>query len=238
MTLFAGHPSLRLLLVTAAAGTLKALGPGVTHAAAPAAQAPASVVLPAPRRDSSHSLERALATRRSVREFRAAPLALEQVSQLLWAAQGEVSTGGHRTAPSAGALYPLEVYLAAGKVSDLAAGVYRYRPAEHRLALVAAGDLRRDFAAAALHQGWIETAAAVVVIAAAERRTTGKYGERGVRYVQLEAGHAAQNVLLQAVAVGAGATVVGAFSDDAVHALAGLKKDERALYLIPVGVPR
>lgn len=235
--MFATHSSLRLLVVTAAAGTLKALGLGTTaHAAAPNVEA--NVVLPTPRRDSSYSLERALAARRSVREFRAAPLELADAGQLLWAAQGEVSRGGGRSAPSAGALYPLELYLAAGDVRDLAPGIYRYSPAQHRITLVAAGDRRRDLARAALGQGWIAQAAAILVVAAIERRTTVKYGERGVRYVHIEAGHAAQNVLLQAAALGLGATPVGAFRDAEVHEIVGARRDERALYLLPVGKPR
>ena len=234
--MLASHSSLRLLLVTAAAGTLRALGPGVPAQAAP--QVETSFALPAARRDSSHSLERALAARRSVREFRTVALDLQEVSQLLWAAQGAISRDGRRTAPSAGALYPLEVYLAAGNVRGLAPGVYRYESGAHRLALVAAGDQRSNIAAAALHQRWLADAAVVMVITGVERRTTVKYGERGVRYVLLEAGHAAQNVLLEAVALGLGATPVGAFSDAEVEKLVGARRGERALYLVPVGKPR
>ena len=197
-----------------------------------------ALTLPEPRRDSAYPLERALAERRSLREFRDAPLRLEELAQLLWAAQGQVTRSGHRTAPSAGALYPLELFVAAGNVQDLAAGVYRYQPSLHRLALVAEGDRRKPLVAAAWGQRWLAQAPAILVIAGVERRTTAKYGVRGVRYVHLEAGHAAQNALLQAVALGLGATVVGAFSDAEVKAAAALPEDAQPLYLIPVGRPR
>jgi SagB-type dehydrogenase family enzyme len=196
-----------------------------------------AVELPQARRDSGYALERALSERRSVREFRDAPLRLEELAQLAWAAQGQRG-GGRRTAPSAGALYPLELFVVAGNVQQLAAGVYRYEPARHRLVLVAAGDRRRSLAGPAWAQTWIADAPAIVLVAGIERRTTGKYGSRGVRYVHMEAGHAAQNVLLQAVALDLGATVVGAFSDAAVHEAAGLEAGAQPLYLIPVGRPR
>jgi SagB-type dehydrogenase family enzyme len=197
-----------------------------------------ALTLPEPRRDSAFPLERALSERRSVREFRDTPLRLEELAQLVWAAQGRVTQSGHRTAPSAGALYPLELFVVAGNVQDLAAGVYRYQPSLHGLAPLAEGDRRKQLVEAAWGQRWLAQAPAIVVIAGVERRTTGKYGARGVRYVHLEAGHAAQNVLLQAVALGLGATVVGAFSDAEVKAVAALRADEQPLYLIPVGRPR
>jgi SagB-type dehydrogenase family enzyme len=200
--------------------------------------AAADVPLPGPRRASAFSLEGALAGRHSVREYKAAALSLEELGQLAWAAQGVLDRSGRRTAPSAGATYPLQLFVVAGNVEGLAPGVYRYQPALHRLAHVADGERRKALAQAALGQQWIEQAAAVFAIAALERRTTGKYGQRGVRYVHMEAGHAAQNLLLQAVALGLGAAPVGAFGDAEVHAVVGLDSDARALYLIPVGQPR
>lgn len=190
--------------------------------------------LPEPQRSSRHSLEQALAQRRSVREFAAAPLRLEELAQLAWAAQGATG-GGHRTAPSAGGLYPLELSVVVGNVAGLAPGVYRYEPDAHRLARTAEGDRRAQLAAAAYRQRWIAEAPAVFVIAGAEQRTTGKYGERGVRYVQMEAGHAGENLLLQATALGLGATVVGAFDDEGVRSLTALPAAARPLSLIPVG---
>jgi SagB-type dehydrogenase family enzyme len=209
------------------------LAPGV---AVP--EQPHTVALPAARRDGGVTLERALSERRSVREFRAAALSLAEVSQLLWAAQGVTARGGYRTAPSAGALYPLELYAVAARVEQLAPGVYRYDPAGHRLALVGGEDRGVELARAAYGQTWISTAPVILVLAGVERRTTRKYGRRGERYVLLEAGHAAQNALLQAVALGLGATVVGAFDDERVRESLGLETGERPLYLIPVGRPR
>ena len=202
------------------------------------AQRALSLTLPEPRRDGAFPLERALSERRSVREFGDAPLRLEELAQLVWAAQGQVAPGGHRTAPSAGALYPLELVVVAGNVRDLPAGVYRYQPSLHRLAPIEEGDRRQQLVEAAWGQRWLAQAPAILVIAAVERRTTAKYGARGVRYVHMEAGHAAQNALLQAIALGLGATVVGAFGDAEVKAAAALPEDAQPLYLIPVGRPR
>ena len=193
-----------------------------------------SVSLPGPRPASAVSVEEALASRRSVRDFADAGLNLGDTAQLLWAAQGITHSEGLRTAPSAGALYPLEVYLIAGRVATLPAGIYRYDPRRHQLVPTVSGDRRRELTLAALHQSWIADAPAVVVIAAVFRRTSTKYGGRGERYVHIEAGHAAENVCLQAVALGLGTTIVGAFSDAEVKRLLGLSEEE-PLLLIPVG---
>ena len=194
------------------------------------------ISLPAPRQDSGFSLERALHERRSVREFSKAALTQEEVSQLLWAAQGITSREGLRTAPSAGALYPLELYLAAGNVQNLDPGIYKYVPAGHKLKKIMAGDQRRELAAA-LSQDCVANAAAVLVFTAVERRTTRKYGSRGVRYMHIEVGHAAQNVFLQATALGLGAVVVGAFDDDRLRETLKLPEGEAPLYLMPLGRP-
>lgn len=194
------------------------------------------ISLPPPRIDSAWSVERALLQRRSIREFRPEPLTLADLSQLLWAAQGVADVrGGLRTAPSAGATYPLEISVVAGEVHDLAPGVYRYLPARHAVARVLAGDIRQDLAAAAIGQAWVRLGAVVLVIAAVYDRTTGRYGDRGVRYVNMEAGHAAQNVYLQAVALGIGTVVIGAFDDDWVRRILRLPARERPLYLLPLG---
>lgn len=195
------------------------------------------VSLPAPRLDSQTSVERALRSRRSVREFRRAPIALTEVSQLLWAAQGITHGDGFRTAPSAGALYPLELYLIAGEVTGLKAGVYRYEPGRNQLLKILNGDLRAPLAHAALDQSWIGNAAAALAFTAVPERTARKYGERGIRYIHMEIGHAAQNVLLEAIALDLGTAVVGAFIDEQVQTLLQLPKDQPVLYLIPVGKP-
>jgi SagB-type dehydrogenase family enzyme len=196
-----------------------------------------TISLPAPRQESDFSLERALRERRSVREFGKAALTPEEVSQLLWAAQGVTSRDGLRTAPSAGALYPLELYLVVGAVRDLDPGVYKYVPAGHKLMKVMTGDLRRPLAAAALGQDSVADAAAVLVFTAVEQRTTRKYGSRGARYVHIETGHAAQNVFLEATALGLAAVVVGAFDDEKVGEVLNLPQGETPLYLMPLGRP-
>ncbi len=184
------------------------------------------------------SLEEAIQLRRSVREFGRRTLALEDVSQLLWAAQGITARGGFRTAPSAGALYPLELYVVAGSVEGLSVGVYRYRPKTHELVHMTSGDLREPLASAALGQSPLRRAPAVLVIASVYKRTTGKYGQRGRRYVHIEVGHAAQNVYLQAAARGLGTVLVGAFDDEEVQNVLGLPPDHEPLGLMPVGRKR
>jgi SagB-type dehydrogenase family enzyme len=156
------------------------------------------IKLPKPRQDSTISVEKALKERRSVRDYKNESLTISEISQLLWSAQGITASGGLRTAPSAGALYPLEVYIIVGNVTNMKSGIYKYIPESHELVKVIAGDKRSELSNAALHQSPIKDAPAVIVISAVYERTTGKYGERGVRYVHMEVGHAAQNILLQA----------------------------------------
>ncbi len=194
-----------------------------------------TVTLPAPGAGSGVPVEQALARRRSVRDFADAPLTVQELSTVLWAAQGRSHARGYRTAPSAGALFPLELYVLAGNVSGLAPGVYKYQSAAHELVRRGDGDLRADAARAALGQSWIADGQAIVVIAAVFRRTTARYGRRGMRYVHMEAGHAAQNVYLQATALDLGTTVVGAFDDSRIHALVGMARDESPLSLMPLG---
>jgi SagB-type dehydrogenase family enzyme len=193
--------------------------------------------LPPPREDGKTSVERALRQRRSMREFSEAPLSIQEVSQLLWAAQGVTDEQGLRTAPSAGALYPLEVYVVVGSVRDLPEGVYKYQPKTHRLKRISKGDKRPQLASAALGQSYVKNNAVLLVFSAVEKRTTGKYGRRGIRYIHMEAGHAAQNVYLQAGALGLGTVTVGAFEDDRVRRIMKMSEEERPLYLMPVGKP-
>jgi SagB-type dehydrogenase family enzyme len=191
------------------------------------------IPLPAPARSSKVALEETLYRRRSVREFSARPLTEQQIGQLLWAAQGITSSDGLRTAPSAGALYGLEIYVVTS------AGFYHYAPEGHQLERRSEDDLRPALCRAALDQESILGAGAVFVISAVYARIAAKYGkERGVRYAHLEAGHAAQNLLLQAVALGLGGVSVGAFRDEQVQNVLSLPADQSPLYLIPIGVPR
>jgi SagB-type dehydrogenase family enzyme len=178
------------------------------------------------------SLEQALVQRRSVREFNDTPLTMQELGQLLWAAQGVTHEWGYRTAPSAGALYPLEVYVAT------ADGIFHYLPQGHKLSVSSHRDPRRALYEAALRQEPVRQAPAVFVVTAVYARTARKYGEeRSPRYVHLEAGHAAQNLLLEAVALSLGAVPIGAFHDEQVQAALGLPADHEPLYLIPVGHP-
>jgi SagB-type dehydrogenase family enzyme len=193
------------------------------------------VKLPAAKRDSKTSIEEAILGRRSAREYSDERLAIAELSQLLWAAQGITDPRGFRTAPSAGALYPLELYVASGNVSGLADGVYKFKPQGHELRRVAKGDKRSELSNAALGQSHVKNAAAVIIFSAVYERTTEKYGERGIRYVHMEVGHAAQNVYLQAVSSNLGVVFVGAFEDKAVKKIVKMSANERPLGLMPVG---
>jgi SagB-type dehydrogenase family enzyme len=196
-----------------------------------------SITLPAPSHSGPVSVEKALEQRRSIRKYQDTPLSLKEVSQLLWAAQGITSEQGYRTAPSAGALYPLEVYLVAGDVTDLPVGLYKYEPQTHNLVKIAGGDLRSELASAALGQSPVKDGAMVLVFTAVYERTTVKYGKRGVQYVHMELGHAGQNVYLQAVSLELGTVFIGAFYDDRVKDVLKLPDSEIPLGIMPVGKP-
>jgi SagB-type dehydrogenase family enzyme len=190
------------------------------------------VRLPAPRTEGSMSLEETLLRRRSLRSYyRNRPVSLQDMSQLFWAAQGVTVHWGGRTAPSAGGLYPLELYAATDR------GVFHYLVRRHHAKAIAQEDIRDALWTAGLAQHSLAMAPVIFVMTAIYQRTAGKYGDRAERYVQLEAGHAAQNLLLQAVALGLGAVVIGAFYDDQVTAALRLPQGEVPLYLIPVGHP-
>ncbi len=193
------------------------------------------VKLPKPKYDSDVSLEESLVKRRSIRDYTDEPLTPDDVSQLLWAAQGITADWGGRTAPSAGALYPIEVYVMVGNVHDLALGIYRYYPKIHEMVMIAEGDMRSNLASAALGQMSVKNGAIDLVFTAVYQRTTRKYGDRGIQYVHMEIGHAAQNICLQATAMGLGVVTIGAFHDEEVRRLLNLPKDEEPLYIIPVG---
>ena len=175
-----------------------------------------TIDLPAPRQASEWSLEETLVNRRSVRVYSEASLTWAEIGQLLWAAQGITRDWGARTAPSAGALYPLEIYILTAE------GLYHYVPQNHQVIALVDRDLRQALWEVSIKQDAIREAPAVFVIAAVYARTAGKYGERAERYVHLEAGHSAQNLLLQAVALGLGGVPIGAFYDDQVKDTLGL----------------
>jgi len=182
------------------------------------------------------SLEEVISKRRSRREFKGSPLTLEQISQILWAAQGITDGEGRRAAPSAGALYALDLYVAAGRqaVGGLTEGVHLYDPEGHALERILEGDVRQTLARLAV-QTFIAEAPVVLIITGEYERTSWKYGDRATRYVHMEAGHAAQNVYLQAEALGLGTVVAGSFQDEAVSQALGLPAGHRALYMMPIG---
>lgn len=194
-----------------------------------------SLELPTPSATGEMAVEEALRRRRSTRSFVRSPLTLEEISQLLWAAQGITAEDGGRTAPSAGALYPLEIYLVATEVTALEAGVYRHLIEPHRLHLLAAGDVRSRLTAAAWDQHWMDRAPAALVVTGVVERTAKEYGSRARRYVLMEVGAVTENVHLQATAIGLSTTFVGAFDDAKVTRLLGLRAGERPFAILPVG---
>jgi len=196
---------------------------------------PQFVKLPQPSLSGSVALEQALLLRRSIRTYSRDPLTVDDLTQLLWAAQGVTHSQGYRTAPSAGALYPLELYAVVGHVVGLPTGFYRYRCLEHALELRSARDLRPELCVAALNQRPVERAPVTFLVAAVYGRMTARYGSRGVRYVDMEAGHAAQNLCLQAVALDLKSVLIGAFHGDEIKKIVDLPDDEEPLVLAPVG---
>lgn len=194
-----------------------------------------TVKMPQPQYDSRSSVESAMLKRRSVRSYTDEPLTLSIISQLLWAAQGITHPRGFRTAPSAGALYPLEIYIVAAKVANLAAGIYKYKPRSHELLKIVKGDKRAELYQVALRQRSIKDAPVIMVFCAVYERTTGKYRKRGIRYVLIEVGHSSQNVCLQAVSLDLGTVTIGAFKDKKVSKVIGCEENEHPLYIMPIG---
>lgn len=190
------------------------------------------IALPKPNQSGSMPLEQAIAIRRSRRHFLPKSLSLEQIGQLAWAAQGQDESSKYRTTPSAGATYPLELFV----ITD--EGMFRYLPDKHSLEKLADQDLRSPLATAAWGQEFIQAAPLTLLIAAEFTRTTGHYGKRGIRYVYMEAGHAAQNIHLQAEALGLGSVAVGAFDDAAVSKVLSLPQNFDPLYMVAVGYYR
>jgi len=192
-----------------------------------------SMKLPKPKSSSQTSLEEAFLNRRSVRAFREDSPTLEETTPLLWAAQGVTEKWGGRTAPSAGALYPLEIHLLAGEIKGLEPGLYHYHPADHSIAQRKAKDLRGEVTEASLNQDQILKAPATLIITAIYERTTKKYGERGIRYVHMEVGSVCENIHLQAESLNLGTVWIGAFDDQEVKQVLGIA--EEPLAIMPVG---
>jgi SagB-type dehydrogenase family enzyme len=200
-----------------------------------------TIALPSPRYRGEMSVEQALSSRKTVRRFEEEAIQLEELSQLLWAAGGSMFDGvtaATRTYPSAGGIYPLGIYVVAGWVAEMDSGIYQYLWRDHTLKRIKSGDFRSSLALAALRQGFIAQAPVIIIITADYPRTEKKYGHRGTeRYVPLDAGHASQNLHLQAAALHLATATVGAFSDERVKKLLDLHGED-PLLIIPVGRPR
>lgn len=188
------------------------------------------VDLPKPQRNSDMSVKEAISKRRSIRHYSSQPLTTEQIGQLLWACQGITDKkSGLRAAPSAGACYPLEIYI----IKD--DGLFHYIPKTHQLEKKSDKNLKQELAKAAWRQPFIAEAPVSIVICAVYERVISRYGKRGNRYTEIEVGHAAENVHLQAVALGLSSVPVGAFNDDEVSKILKLPDNEKPIYIIPVG---
>ncbi len=199
------------------------------------ADLPVKVNLPETEASGMSRIEELIAKRRSIRIYKDKKLSKTVISRLLWAAQGISSENGLRTSPSAGALYPLEIHVVTGGGGELEPGVYRYIPEGHNLVREISGDMREKLSKAALFQTMIRNAPVSFVISAIYARITGKYGNRGLRYAHMEAGHTAQNVCLLAVELGIGTCTVGAFEDEEVKKVLKLPVNEEPLYILPLG---
>ena len=202
------------------------------------------IYLPSPSQKGDVSLEETIAKRRSIRHFTSEAISQLQLSQILWAAQGITDTRlKYRSAPSAGATYPLEIFVVCGRngIEDMADGIYHYHIDSHSLALRYSGDVRLELAKAALDQEYIYEAPVDIIICAVYSRTLVDYGDRGERYVHIEVGHAGQNIYLQATALGLATVAIGAFDDERVGKVLGLDKEYKPLsimeplYIMPVG---
>ncbi len=218
--------------------------PGVKNMSTTISTREIMLTLPYPK--SNRVLENVLLNRRSVREWRDAPIDFEDLSLVLWSSYGvveEIDGWFRKTSPSAGATYPMEIYVVIGergvvsREGFLEAGVYKYDPLRHSLRIIKRGDFRRDLYRASLEQEWVLKAPISIVLCAVYSRTTRRYGERGYRYVYMEAGHVAQNIYLITTALGLGTVAVGAFYDDEVAEVISSSHDEAPLYILPVGVP-
>ncbi len=205
------------------------------------------IYLPVPRKITSITVEEAILLRRSIREFKKVPIKLEHLSMILWTAYGITNpVKGFRASPSAGATYPLELYVVVGESAVhilegnyLEAGVYRYIPHIHGLFIKKKGDVRKNLMVAALHQKWVEEAPISIVICAIYERTTRYYGERGrSRYVPIDVGHVGQNIYLMSTALGYGTVAIGAFRDSEVATVIGVESNETPIYIMPIGIPK
>jgi len=228
------HPQAWLRALVPGVATLMVLASSVGYTG--------DLSLPSPSRKGTVSVEEALSSRRTHRSFQSRALTLKHFSQMLWAAYGVTAvTPGHqlKTAPSAGATYPIDIYAVVGEggVESVAPGVYHYRPESHSVRPVSSGDLRTDVAAACLRQMWMAPAPLFIVITGDYARCSAKYGPRGIIYTQIEAGHVGQNVFLQAEALFLKAGIVGAFEKEDLGKALHIPAAHEPLLVMPVGYP-
>lgn len=195
----------------------------------------AMINLPQPITDGQVSLEKSMSLRRSIRSYKNEPVSIRELSQLLWAGQGVTNERGFRTAPSAGATFPIELYVVVNNVTGLKKGIYHYQIGDHKLKMIDEREVESDLARAALSQSMISDAGVVIIFTAIFERTTRRYGERGIRYVHNEIGHVSQNIHLQVAALNLGTVVIGAYRDEEVEAILNLGEEIRVLYMMPVG---
>lgn len=195
-----------------------------------------NIKLPEPKYSSNTPIEESILKRRSVRNFLGKSITLEDFSQLLWSAQGITDKQkGRRTAPSAGALYSLEIYITAGNITGLEQGIYKYKPQVNELVKIAEGDFRMELSKYSAQPSAIQTAPVTLVFSAVYNRTSVKYGSRAERYVHIETGHASQNVCLQVISLGLSTVTIGAFQDEQVKRTMNMQENEEPLYIMPVG---
>jgi SagB-type dehydrogenase family enzyme len=195
-----------------------------------------AIKLPNARTDGGMSVEKALKERRSIRSFQDKGINLEDVSQLLWAAQGITDDKGHRTAPSAMATYPLEIYLLAGNVIGLPAGIYHYSPQDHDLTIIAEGNKIDDlFNISGDQEDWRKKAPAIFIITGGFGRMKEISGQDLSSFVYIEAGTAAENLLLEVVSLGLASTYTASFDANKIQELLGLSSGEEPIGVLPVG---
>jgi SagB-type dehydrogenase family enzyme len=223
----------RHIIISTIMGLLVGCGLSLSHESPGNSPMTTSIAMPEPSVTGGMPLDDALSQRRSRRDLAPGPLSLQQVSQILWAAQGITAKGRLRTAPSAGALYPIELYLVAENVEGIAPGLYHYSPQEHSLLLRAKGSLAKDVAKAALGQSALTKASAIVLITAEIGRTSGKYGDRSDRYIAEETGAIAQNIYLQVESLGLSTVLMGAFNDEKIQDALGITEVPYAI--MPIG---
>jgi SagB-type dehydrogenase family enzyme len=197
------------------------------------------IKLPEPKDKKVVYLDELLNKRYSIRTFKQKPISIDDLSYILWCSYGFKKDGG-RVVPSAGALYPLDIYIIAGSIEGernmgIIPGIYHYLPDKHQIELIKKGDIRKDVANASLSQMWMASAPCMIAITCEYKRITSKYRDRGIRYAHMEAGNVSQNIFLATFNTGLGCGIVGAFNDDLVKTVMGINRMREPLLIMPIG---